>query len=411
MFKQDQMKRFYQLLCAFLIISLTMTSCLKGDETESVTPSNETAITGFVLGNINCYTESTSSTTGNDTIIKTVLTGSNYPMTIDQNSNCIYNATELPVGTDLQHVLISSISTRNNGIATIKPLDRDDYTLITTSDSIDFSQPRVFRVFSNTFDYFRDYTITLTVSKTQNATESWVKIATDDLLKDWTNKSLIAWNDTVQLVDKGIVVKGNTAFRMKDTTVQQSTDLINWSDITTAPLSQLLGTNSYEIYALGTDGQLKRSLDNGVTWIDEAIDAEASLLPKSQITTTTWAYAPLNDAYCTLMAGLNQNGEMCFWRKISQKDNAGQWVYMPIESNNRFTMPAQNHLSMAYVNGNIYAVGDNLIVYVSRDQGITWKEVSTYALPSSAQGSEYAMTVDSLGSLWLITNAGQIWKW
>ena len=84
---------------------------------------------------------------------------------------------------------------------------------------------------------------------------------------------------------------------------------------------------------------------------------------------------------------------------------------MPIESNNRFTMPAQNHLSMAYVNGNIYAVGDNLIVYVSRDQGITWKEVSTYALPSSAQGSEYAMTVDSLGSLWLITNAGQIWKW
>ena len=103
-----------------------MTSCLKGDETESVTPSNETAITGFVLGNINCYTESTSSTTGNDTIIKTVLTGSNYPMTIDQNSNRIYNATELPVGTDLQHVLISSISTRSNGIATIKPLDRDD---------------------------------------------------------------------------------------------------------------------------------------------------------------------------------------------------------------------------------------------------------------------------------------------
>jgi len=411
LFKQDQMKRFYQLLCAFLVISLTMTSCLKGDETESVTPSNETAITGFVLGNINCYTKSTSSTTGNDTIIKTVLTGSNYPMTIDQNSNRIYNAKDLPLGTDLQHVLISSISTKSNGVATIKPLDRDDYALITTSDSIDFTQPRVFRVFSNTFDYFRDYTMTLTVSKTQSASEGWTKITTDDQLKDWTNKSLVAFDDTVQLVDKGIVIKGHTAFRMNESVVQRSTDLTNWTNITTAPLSQLVGANAYELYALGSDGQLKHSLDNGATWIDEALDTEASLLPNSQIATATWAYEPLDEAYYTLMAGLNKEGEMCFWRKISQKDNAGKWVYMPIEGNNRFTMPAQNHLSMAYANGNIYAVGDNLTVYVSRDQGITWKVVSSYALPSSAQGSEYAMTVDAQGNLWLVTNAGQIWKW
>jgi photosystem II stability/assembly factor-like uncharacterized protein len=73
-------------------------------------------------------------------------------------------------------------------------------------------------------------------------------------------------------------------------------------------------------------------------------------------------------------------------------------------------MPAQSNLSMAYVGGDIYATGSGLIIYVSRDQGITWKIVSSYELPSDAQGTEYVMTADTQGNLWLVTNAGQIWK-
>ena len=53
MFKQDQMKRFYQTLYALIVVSLTMTSCLNSDDTETIEPSNEAAITGFVLGNLN----------------------------------------------------------------------------------------------------------------------------------------------------------------------------------------------------------------------------------------------------------------------------------------------------------------------------------------------------------------------
>jgi hypothetical protein len=110
------------------------------------------------------------------------------------------------------------------------------------------------------------------------------------------------------------------------------------------------------------------------------------------------------------MGGLNQQGEMCFWRKITQYGKGGQWIYMPIESNSRFKMPAQDNLSLAYVDGDIFAVGSNHTIYVSRDQGISWKVVSTYALPADAQGTEYAMTADAQGNLWLVTNAGQIWK-
>ena len=408
MFKQDQMKRFYQTLYALIVVSLTMTSCRNSDDTETIEPSNEAAITGFVLGNLNCYTNSTSSTTGNDTIIKTVLTGSNYPLTVNQTNNSIYNTTELPQGTDLEHVLISSISTKSNSIALLKT-DKGDMVLSTT-DSIDFRQPRVFRVYSNDLSNVREYTVTLKVSATKSTSSQWTKVAEDSVLKNWTNKSLVAFGDSVQLVDKGIVIKGQKAYRVNGTNVEQSSDLTNWNVVGPAALTQLVGASTDELYALGTDGMLKYSQDNGLTWNDEALDDKASLLPVTQIATTTWTYAPIDSADCVLMGGLNQNGEMCFWRKIAQHNKDGKWVYIPVESNNRFTMPAQNNLSMAYAGGDIYAVGDNLTIYVSRDKGITWKTVSNYALPSDAQGTQYAMTADAQGNLWLVTNAGQIWK-
>ena len=80
------------------------------------------AITSFTLGSLNRYTYSTSSTTGNDTVIKTKLTGSAYPMTIDQMNCLIYNHDPLPIGTDTAHV-VCTVTTKNNGVVTIKAKD------------------------------------------------------------------------------------------------------------------------------------------------------------------------------------------------------------------------------------------------------------------------------------------------
>ena len=404
------MKRFYQTLCAFLIVSSAMTSCLKNEDSETIAYSNEAAITGFVLGKINCYTNTTSANTGNDTIIKTVLSGDNYPMTVSQTSNSIYNTEDFPLGTDLKHVLISSISTKSNSIALLKSLESDSCFLIASTDSIDFSQPRVLRVYSTDGTNQRDYTVTLKVSSTKGTESPWKKTTTNPSLADWTQKSLVTYSDSVKLVDKGIVIKDNIAYRVNGNNIEKSANLSNWETVATASVKQLIGSSANELYALGTDGILKYSQDNGKTWAEENLDESVSLLPVSEIATTTWAYAPIDSADCILMGGISQEGKMCFWRKICQKGKQGQWIYMPIEDNNRFTMPAQSNLSMAYIGGDIYAVGSNLTIYVSRDQGITWKIVSSYALPSDAQGTEYVMTADTKGNLWLVTNAGQIWK-
>lgn len=407
------MKRNYWALCGLLAVSLTVTSCLSDNSSDSDVAYSDAAITAITLGSLNCYTQTTSSETGNDTIIKTVLTGSNYYMTVDQVNNRIYNNVELPLGTDLAHVLLSSISTKNNSITALKDKSEERYALISSSDSIDFSTPRILRVYSSDLTYERDYTMTLTASKTDGMKLGWKKTATDAALEGWTDKVLVAFADSVRLVDRGIVVKDSIAYRMNGTTVQQSRDLVNWDDVSSASLSILLGTATTELFALGTDGKMKRSEDNGVTWQDETLDEDVSLLPVSQIAMTYWNYSPIDSTDYVLMAGTNQQGDVCLWRKVSQyggDSKGGQWVFMPIESDNHFVLTQQNNLSLVYLDKTIYALGSDKTVYTSRDQGITWHPNSNYALPDDVQGTEFVMTSDSQGNLWLVTNGGQVWK-
>ena len=108
-----------------MLIALTvLASCLKDNDT-SVETYSDTAITAVTLGTLNRYTHTVSSKTGNDTIIKSTLTGSTYRLTIDQLGCKIFNRDSLPLGTDLKHVVLSGVSTKNGGVAFIKSLISD----------------------------------------------------------------------------------------------------------------------------------------------------------------------------------------------------------------------------------------------------------------------------------------------
>ena len=63
------MKKLFKPLCVMLGALVTMTSCL-GNGDDDTTVYSDMAITAFTLGTLNRYTHSTSSDTGNDTIIK-----------------------------------------------------------------------------------------------------------------------------------------------------------------------------------------------------------------------------------------------------------------------------------------------------------------------------------------------------
>ena len=107
------MKRVFRNLGVLLMAPIMLTSCLGDGDTEETTLYSDVAITSFTLGTLNRDTHTTSSTTGNDTIIRTTLTGSDYKMTIDQLGHQIFNQTPLPQGTDIKHV-ICTVTSKNN---------------------------------------------------------------------------------------------------------------------------------------------------------------------------------------------------------------------------------------------------------------------------------------------------------
>ena len=398
-----------------LAVIMTLSSCLSSDESTTVKLYPDMAITSFTLGTMNRYVPSKSVYTGKDTILKSTYTGSLYQMTIDHIGQKIYNAKPLPTGTDVSHV-ICTIETKNSGVVYLKRIASDSLFYHQTSDSVDLSVPRTFRVFATDGSGSRDYTVTLTTGDSSSGDFSWVRTDSIEQPSSFDTKHLVMLGDTIRLADQGTVVKGDQAFRLNGGLTEQSADLEQWTatDGATAnpQLSMLIGSSTTELFALGTDGQLKRSIDDGRTWQDEQLDEDAALLPTQNITTTCWSYAPDGDADYVLMVGNDpaNTTSMSVWRKISPHKTQGQWVYMTPDEVNPYQLPRTEQLSLANFEGTVLATGSDMKIYQSRDQGISWQQPATFALPNTLTGTAVLMTADANDHVWIVTSTGEIWE-
>ena len=57
------------------------------------------------------------------------------------------------------------------------------------------------------------------------------------------------------------------------------------------------------------------------------------------------------------------------------------------------------------------AIGNDGNIYVSRDQGITWKTTSEYTLPSNIGTYNLTALADDEGYLWLVgKDTGEVWR-
>lgn len=449
----EVMKLMLRALCALLSLSAMLVSCLSSDDSVTTTYS-DTAITAVTLGSLNRYTTMKSAMSGNDTVVKSTLTGSNYHITIDQLGCRIFNQDTLPVGTDIKHVVLSALSTKNGGLPLIKSMTSDTLRYYSTTDSIDFSQPRTIRVLSSDGTAYRDYTMSLAVSETAGIVFDWGMVAQRDELAGWTDKHLVAFADTVALVDGGTIsvnsdiMGGSVLLRLDaEGNLQCARDMGSMDDpaawtamSASEPVSRLIGATGQEMFAIGTDGHLKVSpfglaadhigmeeaggmkeyKTGAFIWREELLDDDATLLPTSGMAMTSWSYAPADSMNYVLMAGNSDADDTnaVLWRKLSRYhnyndiwgDTEGTWVYMNIDSSNRYTLPRMEGLSLAYYNKSVLAVGSNKQMLQSRDQGITWKPVKAYELPAGLQGSLLTMAADSQGRLWIATDAGQLWQ-
>lgn len=171
------MKKYFCVICMLLATTSMMTSCLSSDSNYDTTTYDDAVITSFILGNLNQYG---TTKEGKDTLYRNAITGSDYDLYIDQANNQVYNARLLPYKTDMSKVACT-VSTLNNGAVYVESIENtDEYYLFSSTDSLDFTNGyRWMRVYASDGSVYRRYKVTLTAHP-QSTDFSWTEIDPSD---------------------------------------------------------------------------------------------------------------------------------------------------------------------------------------------------------------------------------------
>ena len=137
-----------------MMATLTMTSCLKDDDEKTIVSYKDTAILSFSLGQLK-QVRDTIAKNGKDSTYTGKFNAAKVKFYIDQAQGLIYNPDSLPYGTNPASALAKVVA-KNSGTIVIKSTTDEKFTYYRNNDSINFSTPRVFRVYSNKGSEYRD---------------------------------------------------------------------------------------------------------------------------------------------------------------------------------------------------------------------------------------------------------------
>ena len=370
------MKKFIHVLCAALTCVVLYTSCMNSDDNSSAVVYDDMAITGFRLTSINRLVHSTTKA-GKDTVIKKTLANP-VPFTINQETYEIYNVDSLPYGCDTKRVL-ATISSKNNGQIMIKSFVGDTLSFYRSTDSIDFSKPRVLEVYTSDLKAYRSYTVEVNVRQYDNSTMQWERVTLDEL-PDYGD------------------------------------DADEWEDIMAKEeLRKFIGEGTVEAYAFDYDNKIMVSKDDGATWVPDSVDGDASLLPTQSSAFVSIPFGVNDSTDYQLMVGSceKEKTESVVWRKIAEFGydyDPCKWVQIPSDPRNDYYLPKLEHISLLYYNGLILAIGSDKKIYQSRDKGITWKTSKAYTLPEGFDSKDFIAFSD-FEYIWIYArDKGEAWR-
>ncbi len=353
-----------------------MASCIKDSNTE-VTLYNDAAITAFSLGTLSKTTYTTASD-GTDSLITTSFDGKSFTFSIDQVNRMIFNRDSLPLGTNVTKV-VCNLSTRNNGVACyVDKEDKDKYYYYNSGDSIDFSTPREFLVYASDGNGSTKYIIKINVHQQEGNEFIWHRVGTD-------------YNPTTPSLPQGI--------------------------------KKIIGECLTETYALSDDNKLMVSTDGQITWQEETLNSDASLLPTEDVTIAAYPIPLADNTFRVVLAG-NRNTEnypndshAMIWQKIVDFDYGApksSWVYVERGSETSYLLPNLGSLNIVKYDDGILAFGKPYDkIYQSRDNGITWKSNSVYHMPEGFNTTATAIKVkvDDNNNIWIYCEGtGEIWQ-
>ena len=371
------MKRFLYTLCVILVGSSCLLSCLKDNET-TVTIYNETTITALQLTAVKRHVQSKTSK-GEDTVLIKNLTS--FPtFTIDHDNGKIYNTDSLPYDCDMKHVLISLTASKYTGTLFIKDVDSDDLFFYSSTDTLDFSVPRIICAYNTDGTLFKSYEVTMNQHLLPTGTLIWVERPLSEYPTE-KEETKAKWEKIVE----------------------------------EAGLKAFIGIAREEAYAYSFDNELMVTRDEGQTWEVDELDNDKSLLPVEDF---HLVWCPLeNDLEDDFVLLVGNNGDLNsseVWHKNvvnSEYGIFGKWVYTPLQSYNAYYLPT-NVVDIAYYAHMVLAFTDLGEIYLSRDGGITWKTQNDYfAFPEGQEmPGKFTVTTDDCYIWYKDIEQGKVWR-
>ncbi len=427
---------------------LLLASCLDSDN--DFVYNDDAAITSFSVSTVKrkVYTKTSA---GADSMYTTSMTCSSYKFYIDQVNCEIYNPDSLPCGVDASKV-ICSISSSNSGTVLVKSMTSDSLAYFSSADSMDYTKPRVIKVYSNSGTAVRSYTVHVNVHQEQPDSMKWSRFGGIDMLRQFTDARAVvcggrlfvfgtdgtstqavstadgtAWRAASTSlghafaadVYQSVVVKNGYMYVCDGGNIIRSTDADTWTTTGSGTeMTRLVSASDWRLYGYAADGRLMASADDGATWHAATIDADATLLPDTDVSSLSLPSRTNSDTARLLLVG-KRGGNNVVWGKTEEGAAGSEdqpWAYYDVSAENHHTLPKLAGLHAFAYDKSAYAFGKNdstQAFYHSIDGGITWFADTAVTVPSDmalATGN-CAVAVDAANHIWLVdTRSGNVWK-
>ena len=434
---------FLPLIGAFLLA----TSCMKSENTDDLELSNHCAITNVVIGTLHRVVQ-TKRVTGEDTSYVTSLYGGYYPMYIDQLNREIYNTDSLPVGTNVKAVVFSSIT--SDGVLTYRTESGND-TIFNASDSLDFTNPRIFTCYPYSGVGKKSYRIHVNVHKVDPQAFTWNQVPSEPSLPNMeVKKSMVrdgelyvfavsgteryafkrttyssgGWERqalTGQVPDElsGISLFKQTFYGVSQYKVVTSKDGVEWTEISdqsSLGLKFICGSTDDALYAIGNEGFY--ASPNGLLWTRDAQEPVLDDLPNNHLSSVVMSMS-FNEAFqYILISGYNQNAETVLWKKLvdASGDNNDVWSRYSGIDGTPYGLPHLPSPSMISYDERLLYLGckdDTLsLFYVSEDAGRNWRpNANVYVHPRGIPATSVSAAVDDEHYVWIVCGgSGEVWR-
>lgn len=443
------MKRKFFAFVVLLAATLSLSSCLSSDDDLNVEYTHDTAITAFSLGKLDQWGKTKDGT--KDSLYKAVVAGANYKFYIDQATRQIYNADSLPCGVR-DSAMLATITSKNSSLIVLQDMDKTD-SLITYSstDSINFSKPRLVRVYNNDYTAYATYTVKVNIHKEEGDVFNWQeKAQQNSVLSQLSRLKMVSLGSNIYVFGKNaeglkiyktantdgmgwqkvtanvafgaddcqnVVAMGNSLYILSAGKIYASVDGSNWQEKgSDASLKLMVGASSKNLYAYTAAG-ISVSKDQGASWTALALDKGMDYLPTNNLSMSAATIrSAKNVEYLMLMGTRDKSyGDSIatIWNHVVDYDADAvdnEWNYFELDSHQPYKMPMMDQVLTCAADTGFVAVGSNGKWYKSKDNGITWKVDSLVTLPAAfTVGGNIGFCRDANNFYWLI-RGGNVWK-